>query len=68
MRASKMYENDNGVVKVLLNFTKESDELAYITITAGYGKIHINADYLEDLENIIKQIRKDNPTISTTHE
>lgn len=65
MKKQQMYVSDNGVISVKPNMT-DNDELAYITIYAGSGKVHINAGLVDELLLLLATIVEDYELIELT--
>lgn len=66
MRVNSTYETNDGVVMVKQNYVKdEPTTVAYITIFAGTGKVHISARYLAEVADILNEIYVRQPHSST---
>ncbi len=60
MRKNLIYESENGVIVVKPNITHGTeDDLAYITIFAGSGKIHVNASLIDELLLLLATVLED---------
>lgn len=69
MRTNRLYETNDGVVSIRLHYSNDdTNELQYITIYAGSNRTHISARYIEEVKDMLEDIRQGNPTAATALE